>query len=217
MPQHTNFSETEDVCSNFTGEHYHIFLYLKTFVGAESFIKESITENITRRKPPLKIRNSFVKLFTVSYPENCIKREASYGGNRFFIYGERMKSMFQIKSTKDLGCNFANLKTCGNYSDLVTLSLTRMKTPRNYLICAENWRSCRSPTQFSKILWLISSICFNVVSGTSTLLTIVMFSKWILDIPMPSANVLNAPKLQTLYSRAMRQKISNLILICFLS
>ena len=59
----------------------------------------------------------------------------------------------------------ANLKTCGNYSDLVTLSLTRMKTPRNYLTCADNWRSCRSPTQFSKILWLIS-ICFNVVSGT---------------------------------------------------
>ena len=64
-----NFSET-DVCSNFTGEHYHIFLYLKAFVGAENFIKESISENITRAKPPLKIRNSFVKLFTVSYPEN---------------------------------------------------------------------------------------------------------------------------------------------------
>ena len=93
----------------------------------------------------------------------------------------------------------ANLKTCGNYSDLVTLSLTRMKTPRNYLICAESWRSCRSPTQFSKILWLISSVCSNVVSGTSILLTIIMFSTWILDIPMPSANVLNAPKLQTLF------------------
>ena len=90
-----NFSETEDVCSNFTGEHYHIFLYLKAFVGAENFIKESISENITRAKPPLKIRNSFVKLFTVSYPENCIKREARYGGNRLFIHGERMKSMLQ--------------------------------------------------------------------------------------------------------------------------
>ena len=48
-----NFSES-DVCSNFTGEHYHIFLYLKAFVGAENFIKESISENITRAKPPLK-------------------------------------------------------------------------------------------------------------------------------------------------------------------
>ena len=84
-----NFSETDDVCSNFTGEPYHIFFYLKAFVPAENFIKESISENTTNAKPPLKIRNSSVKLFTVSYPENCIKREASYGGNRPFIHGER--------------------------------------------------------------------------------------------------------------------------------
>ena len=103
------FSEKEDVCSNFTGEHYHIFLYLKAFVGAENFIKESISENITRAKPLLKNRNSFVKLFTVSYLENCIKREASYGANRLFIHGERMKSMLQTKSTKDLGCKFENV------------------------------------------------------------------------------------------------------------
>ena len=71
------FTETEDVCSKFTGEHYHIFIYLKAFVEAENFIKESISEHITKAKPPLKFRNSFVKLFTVSYPENCINREAS--------------------------------------------------------------------------------------------------------------------------------------------
>ena len=69
------FSETEDVFSNFIGEHYQIFLYSKAFVGAENFIKESISGNITRAKPPLKTRNSFVKLFTVSHPENCIERE----------------------------------------------------------------------------------------------------------------------------------------------
>ena len=69
-----SFSETEDVCSIFTGEHYHIFLYLKAFVGVENFIKESISEHITRAKPPLKIRNSFFNLLTVSYPKNCIKR-----------------------------------------------------------------------------------------------------------------------------------------------
>ena len=95
------FSETEDVCSNFTGEHYHKFLYLKAFVGAENFIKESMSETITRSNPPLKIRNNFVNLLTVSYLENCKKREASYGCNRLFIHGERMKSMLQTKSTKD--------------------------------------------------------------------------------------------------------------------
>ena len=98
-PNTGNLSET-DVCSNFTGEHYHIFLYLKAFVGAENFIKESISENITTAKPPLKIKNSFVKLFTVSYPENCIKREASYGGNQLFIHGERMKSNCKLNQQK---------------------------------------------------------------------------------------------------------------------
>ena len=44
----------------------------------------------------------------------------------------------------------ANLKTFGSYSDLVTLSLTRMKTRRNYHICSENWRSCKSLTQISR-------------------------------------------------------------------
>ena len=105
-----NFSETEDVCSNFAGQHYHIFLYFKPFVGAENFIKKSISENITREKPPSKLRASFVKLFTVSYPENCSKRKASYGGNGLFIHGERMKSMLQTKSTKDLECKFENVR-----------------------------------------------------------------------------------------------------------
>ena len=72
-----NFSELREVCSNFTGEHYHILLYLKAFVGAENFIKESIGENITRSKPLLKIRKSVVKFFTVPYPENCLNRKAS--------------------------------------------------------------------------------------------------------------------------------------------
>ena len=89
-----NFSGTEVVCSNFTGEHYHIFRYLKAFVGAENFIKESISENITRAKPPLKIRNSFVKLFTVSYPENYIKRGKLWRQPTLHN-ADRMKSMLQ--------------------------------------------------------------------------------------------------------------------------
>ena len=78
-------------------------------MGAEKLVKENISENITTAKPPLKNRNRFVKLFTVSYLENCIKEEASYAGNRLFIHGERMKSMLQTKSTKDLGCKFENV------------------------------------------------------------------------------------------------------------
>ena len=43
-----NYAETDDVCSKFTGEHYNILLYLKSFVGVKNFIKDSISENITR-------------------------------------------------------------------------------------------------------------------------------------------------------------------------
>ena len=82
---------------------------------AEKFVTESIRETITRAKPQLKIRNSFVKLFPVSYLENCLKREASYGGNRLFILGERLKSMLQTKSTKDLGFKLENVLELQRY------------------------------------------------------------------------------------------------------
>ena len=64
---------------------------------AENFIKESISKKITRAKPALKIPNSLINLFT------------NYGSNRLFIHGERMKSMLQTHSTKDLGCKFENV------------------------------------------------------------------------------------------------------------
>ena len=103
-----NFSETEDDCSNFTGEHYHIFLYLKAFVGAENFIKESISENITKAKPPLKIRNTFVKLFTVSYLENCIKRGNLWRQTSLHTWRERNRCC-KLNQQKDLGCKFENV------------------------------------------------------------------------------------------------------------
>ena len=96
-------------------EHYHTFLYSKALIRAEKFVKESIRETITRPKPQLKIRNSFVKLFTVSYLENFLKREASYGGNRLFILGERLKSMLQTKSTKDLRFKLVSVSELQRY------------------------------------------------------------------------------------------------------
>ena len=101
-----NFTETEDLCSNFTGEHFHALLYLKSFVGAEKFIKDSIGQIIASPKGSIKVRNSLVKMFKVSYPENCLKNEANWGANRLFVHGEKIKAMLNSRSTKDLGCNY---------------------------------------------------------------------------------------------------------------
>ena len=72
-------------------------------------MKESIIEKTTRAEAPFKIRNSFVKLFTVSYPVNCFKGEASSRSYRLCIQGERMKLMMQTKSTENSGCKFENV------------------------------------------------------------------------------------------------------------
>ena len=101
-----NSAETEDSCINFNGDHFHVLLHIKSFVGAEKYIKDTIGKNITGPKSSIKVRNSFVKLFKISYPENCLKNEANCGGNRLFIHGEKLKSMLNAYSTKDLGCKY---------------------------------------------------------------------------------------------------------------
>ena len=40
---------TEDVCSQLQNDHYHILLHLKSFVGAEKFIKETIGDILTEK------------------------------------------------------------------------------------------------------------------------------------------------------------------------
>ena len=103
-PKHS--AETEDFCTNFIGDHLHVLLHMKSFVGAEKFIKDTLGQNITGLKNSKKVRNSYVKLFKISYPENCSKNEANWGGNRLFIHGGKLKSMLNANSTKDLGCTY---------------------------------------------------------------------------------------------------------------
>ena len=102
----TNMSEAEDECSNVLGEHYHVLFYIKSFVGAEKFIKDTISNNFLNSQKGIKIKDSLVKLFKVSYPENCLQTEAQLGGNCLFIHGEKMKSILKMKPTTDLGCSY---------------------------------------------------------------------------------------------------------------
>ena len=101
-----NKSEAEVECSNVLGEHYHIVFYIKSFVGAEKFMKDSIINNILNPQKGTKTKDSLVKLFKVSFPENCLQTEAQLGGNRLFIHGDKMKSILKMKPTTELGCNY---------------------------------------------------------------------------------------------------------------
>ena len=98
-------AETGEVCSKFVGEHYHLTLYLKSFVGAEAFIKETISNHIICPPKGSKIKNSLVRLMRVSYPENCLQSEARLGGNRLLIQGDKLNSLMKSKPTPELGCN----------------------------------------------------------------------------------------------------------------
>ena len=146
------FAEFENVWSNFFGEHYHIFPYLKSFVGAINFIKKSIPENITKIKPTIKICNSFINLFTLTFLENSSNRETNYGGNQFFFMAREWNRCCKLNQMTTWA---ASLQMYGNVSCFVTRSLTKPETPRSSLICAEDWWSCRSPTQSSKTVWFV--------------------------------------------------------------
>ena len=75
-------------------------------MGAEKFIKDTISNNFLNSQKGTKIKDSLVKLFKVSYPENCLQTEAQLGGNRLFYHGEKMKSILKMKPTTDLGCSY---------------------------------------------------------------------------------------------------------------
>ena len=77
-------------------------------MGAEKFIKDTISNNFLNPQEGTKIKNSLVKLFKVSYPENCLQTEAQLGGN-LFIHGETMKSILKMKPTTVLGCSYEML------------------------------------------------------------------------------------------------------------
>ena len=63
-----NKSEAEDECSNVLGEHYHVLFYIKSFVGAEKFIKDTISNNILNPQKGTKMKDSLVNLFKVFHP-----------------------------------------------------------------------------------------------------------------------------------------------------
>ena len=97
---------TEDVCSQLQDDHYHILLHLKSFVGAEKFITETIGDIFTKKDKLFKIKNSVAKLYAITYPEICFKTEVTFSTNNLFIQGEKIKEMVNASTTNGLECNF---------------------------------------------------------------------------------------------------------------
>ena len=104
--ERSSHSETEDMFSLIPGEHYHILFYIKSFIGAEKFIQENLSEQILKPPKNSKIKNSNVKLLKVSYPKKCLQSEFRLSGKRLFIHGDKLIKMLQLKPTTDFGCNF---------------------------------------------------------------------------------------------------------------
>ena len=94
---------TEDVCSQLQNDQYHIPLHLKSFVGAEKLIKETIGDILTEDKI-FKIKNSLAKLYAITYPEICSKTEVTLQTNNLFIHGEKIKEMMKATTTNGLEC-----------------------------------------------------------------------------------------------------------------
>ena len=57
---------TEDLCSQLQNDHYHILLHLKSFVGAEKFIKGTIGNILTEKDKTFKIKNCIAKLYAIT-------------------------------------------------------------------------------------------------------------------------------------------------------
>ena len=96
-------------------------------------------------------------------------------------------------------------KLYGTSSAIATLSLTEMKTPKGCLNCAKDWPSYKNQMQFSKIVWLNSSVCINAVLETSTFHIITLFLQWTLPILMLSASVSNAFNVLCLFDNSDRK------------
>ena len=97
---------TEDVCSQLQNDHYHILLHLKSFVGAEKFIKETIGDIFTGKDKIFKVKNCVARLYAITYPEICFKNEVTLSTNNLFIHGEKIKEMMNATTTNGLECNF---------------------------------------------------------------------------------------------------------------
>ena len=82
----------------------HSFLH-QVFHRGREIHQKNLSEHILKPPKNSKIKNSHVKLFKVSYPQNCLQSEFRLPGNRLFIRGDKLIKILKMKPTTDLGCN----------------------------------------------------------------------------------------------------------------
>ena len=94
---------SEDVCSEFVQPHFHLLFYIKSFVGAETYLQNILLMVFENSK---RIKNCNIKLQSISYPEICLEKELSNSSNTLTIHGDKLKAMLTCKPTFDLGCHY---------------------------------------------------------------------------------------------------------------
>ena len=93
----------EDICSVITQPHFHLLFYIKNFVGAENYFKNTLALTLGNKKV---LKDCKVMLCSVLYPEICLKKEISASAITLRLYGDRLKKMKASRSTSDLGCQY---------------------------------------------------------------------------------------------------------------
>ena len=93
----------EDICSGITLPHFHLLFYIKTFVGAESYFKKALAMTLEKKNG---LKDCNVRLYSVTYPELCLKMEMKNSSSSLRIYGDRLGMISTSQVTFDLGCQY---------------------------------------------------------------------------------------------------------------
>ena len=146
----------EDICSVITQPPFHLLFYIKSFVGAENYFKNTFALTIGNKKG---LKDCKVMLCSVTNPEICLKKEISPSANTLRLYGDRLKKLKASRSTSDLGCQFKVIwefqREC--YSPFSGID----DTERVALLC-KKLQELQNPKQFLKIrFW--TSLTFSCV------------------------------------------------------
>ena len=107
----TNFEYTirrhaygcEDICSEIAQPHFHLLFYIKSFVGAKKYFRNTLAITVGNKSG---LRDCKVMLWNVTYPENCLKVEMTKSSNTLRIYGERLRKILTSQAAIDLGCQY---------------------------------------------------------------------------------------------------------------
>ena len=93
----------EDICSGLTLPKFHLLLYIKTFVGAESYFKKALAMTLEKKNG---LKHCNVRLYSVTFPKLCLRMELKNSSRSLRMYGDMLSMTSNSQVTFDLGCQY---------------------------------------------------------------------------------------------------------------